>query len=414
MSTPSPVSAPTDRPQHPTAEPDYQVGSPLDTDAYSVFADLPEQDLAVWRQARAFITPEVLQRMHRAWDTAEYPLDLVAQMGRMDLLRDGVPVDGLPEVSRVAAGLATMELSRGDGSLATVVAVQGGLAMRSIDLCGSEEQKQRYLAPMARGELLGSFALTEPTHGSDAVGLETTATRVEGGWKLTGHKKWIGNGASGGITVVWARSTEDQKVRGFIVPQESEGYRASAIEGKIALRAIHQADIALDEVFVPEDHVMPEARSFRDTSRVLFSTRVGVAWSALGQALGCFEGALQYVQQRTQFGRPLAASQIVQERLARMLSELTQVQLLVLRAAQLEDRGTLTGPQASLAKYSATRAARSIAQDARDLLGGNGILIRHEVGRHFADIEALHTYEGTETVQALIIGRDLTGISAFS
>ncbi|HEY4615722.1 MAG TPA: acyl-CoA dehydrogenase family protein, partial [Citricoccus sp.] len=202
MSTPSPVSAPTNRPQHPTAEPEYQVGSPLDTDAYSVFADLPEEDLAVWRQARAFITPEVLQRMHRAWDLAEYPLDLVAQMGRMDLLRDGVPVDGLPEVSRVAAGLATMELSRGDGSLATVVAVQGGLAMRSIELCGSEEQKQRYLEPMARGELLGSFALTEPTHGSDAVGLETTATRVDGGWRLTGHKKWIGNGASGGITVV--------------------------------------------------------------------------------------------------------------------------------------------------------------------------------------------------------------------
>lgn len=414
MTTPSDVSAPTDRPQHPTAEPDYQVSAPLDTDAYAVFADLPDEELAVWRRAREFITPQVLQRMHRAWDLAEYPLDLVAQMGRMDLLRDGVAVDGLPEVSRVAAGLATMELSRGDGSLATVVAVQGGLAMRSIELCGSEEQQQRYLAPMASGELLGSFALTEPTHGSDAVSLETTATPTSGGWVLRGHKKWIGNGASGGITVVWARSTEDDKVRGFIVPQESEGYRASAIEGKIALRAIHQADIILDEVFVPEDHVMPDATSFRDTSRVLFSTRVGVAWSAVGQALGCFEGALQYVQQRQQFGRPLAASQIVQERLARMLSQLTQVQLLVLRAAQLEDRGTLTGPQASMAKYSATRAARSIAQDARDLLGGNGILIRHEVGRHFADIEALHTYEGTETVQALIIGRDLTGVSAFA
>ncbi|MGD6980580.1 MULTISPECIES: acyl-CoA dehydrogenase family protein [Citricoccus] len=414
MTTQSDVSAPTDRPQLPTAEPDYEVSAALDTDAYAVFADLPDEELALWRRARQFVTPQVLQQMHRAWDLAQYPLDLVEQMGRMDLLRDGVAVEGLPEVSRVAAGLATMELSRGDGSLATVVAVQGGLAMRSIELCGSEEQKQRYLTPLARGELLGSFALTEPTHGSDAVGLETTATPTAGGWLLNGHKKWIGNGASGGITVVWARSTEDEKVRGFIVPQESEGYRAGVIEGKIALRAIHQADITLDGVFVPEDHVMPDATSFRDTSRVLFSTRVGVAWSAVGQALGCFEGALQYVQQRRQFGRPLAASQIVQERLARMLSQLTQVQLLVLRAAQLEDRGTLTGPQASLAKYSATRAARSIAQDARDLLGGNGILIRHEVGRHFADIEALHTYEGTETVQALIIGRDLTGVSAFA
>lgn len=400
--------------QHPTAEPDYQVSDALDTDAYGIYAGLSAEDRAVADRVRAFLTPEVLGEMRQAWDRAEYPLSVVQQMGQQDLLRDGVPVEGMPEVSRVAAGLATMEMARGDGSLATVIAVQGGLAMRSIQLCGSEEQKQKYLPPMARGELLGAFALTEPTHGSDAVGLETTADRTDGGWVINGHKKWIGNGSAGGITVVWARSTEDQKVRGFIVPQESEGYSASPILGKVSLRAIHQADIEFRDVFVPEEHVLPEATSFRDTSRVLFSTRVGVAWSAMGLALGCFESALQYVQQRQQFGRPLAASQIVQERLARMLSELTQVQLLVLRAAQLEEREELTGAQASLAKYSATRAARSIAQNARDLLGGNGILLEHRVGRHFADIEALHTYEGTETVQALIIGRDLTGHSAFA
>lgn len=400
--------------QHPTAEPDYNVTESLDTDVYGIFAELPQEERALAERARAFMTPEVTEQMREAWDKAEYPLSVVQAMGQVDLLRDGVPVEGMPEVSRVAAGLATMEIAKADGSLSTVVAVQGGLAMRSIQLCGSAEQKAKYLPAMARGELLGSFALTEPTHGSDSVSLETTATRAEGGWVINGHKKWIGNGAAGGITVVWARSDEDQKVRGFIVPQESEGYSATPIAGKMSLRAIHQAHITFTNVFVPDENVMPEANSFKDTSRVLFSTRVGVAWAALGIALGSFESALQYAQQRIQFGRPLAASQIVQERLARMLSELTQVQLLVLRAAQLEEAGTLAGPHASLAKYTATRAARSIVQNARDLMGGNGILIEHRVARHFADIEALHTYEGTETVQALIIGRDLTGHSAFA
>ena len=212
---------------------------------------------------------------------------------------------------------------------------------------------------------------------------------------------------------MWARSAEDEKVRGFIVRQESEGYTAEVIKGKVALRAIDQAHITLDGVFVPDADVLPEARSFKDTSRVLFATRVGVAWSALGKAVGCYEAAVQYAGQRIQFGRPLAAAQSVQTRLAEMLSQLTQVQLLVLRATRLEDEGRLTGPMASMAKYSATRAARSIAANARDLLGGNGILIQNEVARHFADIEAIHTYEGTETVQGLIIGREITGVGAF-
>lgn len=398
----------------PTVEPEYDVATPLDTDFYLALADVSDAEKDVWRRARAFsLEPDVLPRIREAWDRHEYPLDLVARLGQADLLRDGVPVDGLPEISRVAAGLAMMELSRLDGSIATMTGVQGGLAMRSIQLCGSEEQRAEHLPAMARGELYGAFALTEPTHGSDSVSLETRAERVDGGWRLHGHKKWIGNGAAGGVTVVWARSAEDEKVRGFIVRQESEGYTAEVIKGKVALRAIDQAHITLDGVFVPDADVLPEARSFKDTSRVLFATRVGVAWSALGKAVGCYEAAVQYAGQRVQFGRPLAAAQSVQTRLAEMLSQLTQVQLLVLRATRLEDEGRLTGPMASMAKYSATRAARSIAANARDLLGGNGILIQNEVARHFADIEAIHTYEGTETVQGLIIGREITGVGAF-
>lgn len=397
-----------------TVEPRYALGEALDTDAAGTYEAVAEADRAHWARARAFVQDELLPVIGGHWDRSEYPLELVRRLGELDLLRDGVAVDGLEPMSKTAAGLVSMELSRGDGSIATVAGVQGGLAMRSIAMFGSEEQRRRYLPPMARGELLGSFALTEPTHGSDSVGLETRASPVEGGWLLNGEKKWIGNGSSGGITVVWARSDEDGQVRGFVVPQESAGYTGTTIGGKLALRAIHQAHIRLENVHVPEENALPKARSFKNTAQVLFATRIGVAWSAVGHAQACYETAVQYAGQRVQFGRPLAASQIVQERLARMLSELTQIQVLVARMAEREEAGTLTGEQASLAKYTSTRTARSVAANARDLLGGNGILIENRVARHFADIEALHTYEGTETVQALIIGRSITGISAFS
>ncbi|MGK7222236.1 acyl-CoA dehydrogenase family protein [Kocuria flava] len=397
-----------------TVEPDYVLDRALDTDAAGVFDSVAAADREHWMRARAFVEEDLLPVIGEHWDRAEYSLDLVRRLGELDLLRDGVAVEGFAPMSKTAAGLVCMELSRGDGSIATVTGVQGGLAMRSIAMCGTEEQRRRWLPRMATGELLGAFALTEPTHGSDSVGLETRASPVEGGWLLNGEKKWIGNGSMGGITVVWARSDADGRVHGFVVPQESEGYTGTTIPGKLALRAIHQAHIRFENVFVPEENVLPAARSFKDTAAVLFATRIGVAWGAVGHAQACYESAVQYAAQRVQFGRPLAASQIVQERLARMLSELTQIQLLVARMTEREEAGTLTAEQASLAKYTATRAARSIAANARDLLGGNGILVRHRVARHFADVEALHTYEGTETVQALIVGRGITGISAFA
>lgn len=397
-----------------TVEPDYVLDEALGTDAAGAFESVSDADREHWMRARAFVQEDLLPVIAGHWDSSEYSLDLVRRLGQLDLLRDGVAVDGYPGMSKTAAGLVSMELSRGDGSIATVSGVQGGLAMRSIAMCGSEEQRRRWLPRMATGELLGAFALTEPTHGSDSVSLETRATRVDGGWLLNGEKKWIGNGSMGGITVVWARSDEDGQVRGFVVPQESQGYTGTTIRGKLALRAIHQAHLRFENVFVPEENALPAARSFKDTAAVLFATRVSVAWGAVGHAQACYETAVQYAAQRVQFGRPLAASQIVQERLARMLSELTQIQLLVARMTEREEAGTLTGEQASLAKYTSTRTARSIAANARDLMGGNGILIEHRVARHFADIEALHTYEGTETMQALIIGRSITGLSAFA
>ena len=429
--------------------PSYDVTRRLDTDYYAVFADLPDADRAAWDRAKAYVD-EVGDRMLQAWDAAEYPLDVARRMGELDLVVDGIRHPKLTSLSPLAAGLVNMEISRGDGSLGTVLAVQGGLALRTLALFGSPEQQDRWLQPLASGEVLGAFALTEPDHGSDSVSLETVArpstgsgtgvtgsgTGVTGsgtgttgsgtgttgsgtgGWVLRGTKKWIGNGASGGITFVWARVDDEGdpdhgQVRCFLVPQDTPGYRGTVITGKVALRAVHQAHIVLDDVELPAEAVLPGSHSFKDASTVLYATRSGVAWSALGHATACYEAALAYATQRVQFGKPLAKFQMVQERLTQMLDELTAMQLYCRQMADLERDGRLRPTQASLAKYHNTRAARRVAQIARDLLGGNGILLENRVMQHLADIEAIHTYEGTESVQALLLGRDITGMSAF-
>lgn len=395
----------------------YDLLGRRDTDYYAVFADIPDADRAVWDTAKAF-ADEVGTRMQGEWDAASYPIDLVRRMGQLELFTDGIEHPELPYTSPLAAGLVNMEISRHDGSLATALAVQGGLALRTLAFYGSPEQQQRWLQPLADGTVLGAFALTEPDHGSDSVSLETTATRTDDGWSLSGTKKWIGNGASGGITFVWARvenegGDDHGNVRCFLVEQGTPGYTGTVITGKVSLRGIHQAHIAMDEVRLPADAVLPGTHTFKDASVVLFATRSGVAWSALGHATACYEIARTYATERMQFGKPLAKFQMVQERLAQMLDELTAMQLYCRRLADLESSGGLRPTQASLAKYHNTRAARRVAAIARDLLGGNGILLENGVMQHMADIEAIHTYEGTESVQALLLGRDITGMSAF-
>ncbi|MDZ5076444.1 acyl-CoA dehydrogenase family protein [Nesterenkonia sp. HG001] len=405
-------------------DPDYDVTTPLDLDYYGVFADVPDADRAWWTRARDF-SADLEERMTGHWEKGEYPVDLVRRAGAQGLLTDGVEVDGLEAnlhtLSPLAAGLVNMETSRTDGSLGTALAVQGGLALRTLAMFGSPEQKEQHLADLATARTLGSFALTEPTHGSDSVSLETTAQLVgdesSGHYVLNGAKKWIGNGASGGITFTWARvagGSHDGQVRCFLVDQETRGYRSEVIEGKASLRAIHQAVIEYRDVELPADAVLPGSHTFKDTSKVLFATRLGVAWSAVGHAAAVVEAALSYSTQRQQFSKPLAGFQQVQERLTWMTSELTSMQLHVRKVTELDAAGRLSGPQASMAKYHNTRKARAIAQVARDMLGGNGILLKNKVARHMADIEAIHTYEGTESVQSLIIGRDLTGVSAFA
>jgi glutaryl-CoA dehydrogenase len=397
----------------------YDTATPLDTDYYAVFADLSPAERDAWDRARTFST-EIVPAIDEYWDRGEYNLDFARRMGELDLFADGIDHEGLTSLSPLAAGLINMEVSRGDGSMGTILAVQGGLALRTLALFGSDEQKAQYLAPIARAEVLAAFALTEPDHGSDSVSLETRAARQpDGSWVLDGAKKWIGNGSSGGVTFVWARVDDEGAddhgaVRCFLVPQSTPGYRGTPILGKASLRAIHQAHIVLTDVRLPADALLPGAKSFKDASTVLYSTRSGVAWSALGHATACYEAALSYAKVRVQFGKPLAKFQMVQERLTQMLDDLTSMQLYCRWMADLEASGALRPTQASLAKYHNTRTARRIAATARDLLGGNGILLEYRVMQHMTDIEAIHTYEGTESVQALLLGRDITGMSAFA
>jgi glutaryl-CoA dehydrogenase len=390
------------------------IGKALATDYFHIGDELSEAELDYLGRARRFVDQEVLPVIGDYWERAEFPLDLARRLGELGLVGDGIEGYGCPEMSPLAAGLISMEINRGDGSLGTFHGVQCGLAMRAIAMLGSEEQKERWLPAMAQVEKIGAFALTEPDHGSDSIALETTARRDGDEYVIDGHKRWIGNGTVADVIVVWARDSEDGQVKGFLVEKETPGYEARVIEGKGSVRAVWQADIRLDGVRVPLENRLPEARSFKDTGRVLASTRNTCAYGALGHAVAAFDAALAYSKQRIQFGRTLSSFQIIQERLTRMLAEITSMQLICFRIARLTEQGRATHTIAGLAKMNNTRKAREVIAEARDMLGGNGILLDYHVMRHMADIEAIHTFEGTETIQALIVGRDITGVGAFA
>src|SRR5690625_550470 len=400
-------------------QPEYQLTAAQDIDYYEVFADIPDADRAIWQRTRKFAETHD-HTMRQSWNDHHYPLDVARAMGQAGLINDGVEHPEIEKFSPLAAGLVNMELSRVDGSLGTILAVQGGLALRTITMFGSEKQQTQYVKAISDVEIPAAFGLTEPDHGSDSTGLSTTATRqADGSYRIRGSKRWVGHGAAGGITITFARVIDDTandhgKVRGFIVHQDAEGYTGTPMRYKGSLRAIDQADIFYDDVHVGNEALIPGIHSFRNVSEVLYATRIGVAWSALGHATAVFESALAYSTQRRQFGKYLAEHQLVQERLTRMLSDLVSMQLYMVRLADLEAAGTLKPTQAALAKYHNTRVARRIAAEARDLLGGNGILLENGVIQHMADIEGIHTYEGTESVQALLVGRDITGYGAFA
>ena len=412
----TPLRNPTDQPPTTTGSSArrYDVGRSLSTDYFGVKDQLAPDELELLLRARAFVDDEVLPVIGDHWERAEFPRDLAKRMGELGLVGDGIAFPGCPPMSPTASGLVNMEINRGDGSLGTFLGVQSGLAMKSIDLLGSPEQKARWLPGLASVDLFGAFALTEPLHGSDSVALETSARRDGDSYVLDGEKRWIGNGSIADVLVVWARDTEDGQVKGFLVEGGTPGLDARRMEGKVSVRAVWQADVTLDGVRVPADARLPGADSFKDTGRVLASTRSSVAWGALGHATAAYEIALSYCSQREQFGKPLSSFQLVQDKLVRMLAEVTAMQLYCMRLARLSESGQLTDTIAALAKFNNTRKAREVILEARELLGGNGILLDYHVVRHMADIEAIYTYEGTADIQELIVGRKITGQSAFT
>lgn len=388
------------------------------TDFFRLMDRLSAEERALVSDVRRFVDDRLLPVINEYWERAEFPQELVPDIARLGIVGTMITGHGCPGLSPLAAGLVALEMSRGDGSVNTFLGVQSGLSMGTIDMLGSEEQKQRWLPGMARLEKIGAFALTEPDHGSDSVALETSATRDGDAYVLNGAKRWIGNGHIADVVVLWARDTADGKVKAFIIEKDDngrypEGYRAEVITGKIGKRAILQPDITLEDVRVPEENLLAGSTSFRDASTVLARTRSGASWEATGHAMAAYEIAVKYAGERVQFGKPIAAHQIVQQRLAKMLAEITAMQLMCFRLAELQEQGELTGPMASVAKMYTAEKARWVCSEARDILGGNGLLLDNHVARHLTDMEVVYTYEGTDTIQSLLIGREITGISAF-
>jgi glutaryl-CoA dehydrogenase len=387
---------------------------PAVRDFYELREILSDEDRALLGQVRAFMEDRVAPIINRYWTRAEFPFELVAPWAELRLGGLAYKGYGCPGASFLLEGLAAMEIARVDCSFATWHGVHSGLAMGSIYLAGSEEQKEHWLPQMARFEKIGAFGLTEPDVGSGAARGLTTTARCEGdGWVLDGQKKWIGNAPFADVTVIWARDVEDGQVKGFLVEKGTHGVSVETLEDKIALRVVQNGLISLDHVWVPESHRLQNATSFRATADVLRMTRSGVAWQAVGCALGAYELALAYAGQRHQFGRPIASFQLIQDLLVRMLSNVTASQCLLVRLSQLQDEGRMEDHHASLAKAFCTVRMRETVGWARELLGGNGILLEENVGRFVADAEAIYSYEGTREMNTLIVGRAITGHSAF-
>lgn len=362
---------------------------------------------------RRWCADDVLPIINGCWERAEFPSAALPGLARLGIVGGTITGHGAPGLSPRAAGAVAMELARCDGSLSTFFGVQSGLVMRAIDMHGSDEQRGRWLPGLARLELIGSFALTEPDHGSDAVALETSARRDGDGWRLNGHKRWIGNATFADLLVVWARDEATGEVGAWVVPAGAEGVEARAITGKIGKRASVQADIVLDDVPVADADRLAGADGFAAAAAVLTKARSGVAWAALGHARAALEIAIEHTCRRHSFGQPLAGHQIVQATLAKMTAKVTAMSLICHRLADLETDGPADPATASLAKMHNAAAAREVVGAARELLGGDGLLLENHVARHLTDVEVTVTVEGTDAIQALIVGRELTGLSAF-
>lgn len=387
---------------------------PVDGDFYKLGDTLAPHEREIQLQVREFMEREIKPIANDYWNRAEFPMHIIPKMAELNIAGLTYKGYGCPGHSALLEGFIAMEMARIDTSISTFFGVQSGLAMGSIYLCGSEKQKQEWLPSMQKLDKIGAFGLTEPEVGSGVAGGLTTTCKREGDtWILNGQKKWIGNATFSDMTIIWARDLEDQQVKGFIVRKDNPGFKAEKLEDKMALRTVQNALITMTNCEVPETDRLQEANSFKDTSKVLRMTRAGVAWQAVGCSRGAYELALAYTNERKQFGRPIASFQLVQDLLVTMLGDLTAMQTMVFRLSQMQDDDILKDEHASLAKVFCTLRMRSIVDHSRELFGGNGILLKHDIARFVADAEAVYSYEGTKEINSLIVGRAITGHSAF-
>ena len=387
---------------------------PLASDFYSYESLLSDREQAAIADLRAWLESEVQPIVAGYWDRAEFPAQIVKPLAELGAFSFAWDETKPFENSAVFRGFIAMELARVDPSVATFVGVQNGLVNGTLSICGSTEQRREWIPRIASGEVVGAFGLTEPLSGSDsAQGLRTTARRDGDTWVLNGSKRWIGNATFSDITIIWAKDIDDGQVKGFIVPTTTPGYRATKIEGKISLRMVQNADITLEDVVVPESLRLQNANSFRDTAAVLRLTRAEVAWAAVGTAVGAYEAAVKYAGERVQFGKTIGSHQLIQDLLVKSLGNITASLGMVVRVSEMLDRGEQRDEHSALAKAYTTARMRETVAWAREAVGGNGIVLEYDVARFFADAEALYSYEGTQEMNTLIVGRSITGRAAF-
>ncbi|MGE0823285.1 MAG: acyl-CoA dehydrogenase family protein [Candidatus Binatia bacterium] len=385
-------------------------------DYYAIEELLSEEERMVRNVARRFVDEEFLPRVQQCFRDYTFPMDLVPRLGELGFLGMTLPTQyGCAGMNNITYGLVSQELERGDSGLRSFASVQSSLVMYPIYTFGSEAQKSFWLPRLARAEAIGCFGLTEPDFGSNPSGMLTRARREKGGFVLNGTKRWITNGSVSDVAVVWAKLEHEGQdvIRGFIVEKERQGFTRHEIEGKFSFRASITSELIFEDCWIPEENLMPGTGGLKSPLMCLTQARYGIAWGATGAALACYESALEYAKNRIMFSRPIGGYQLVQAKLVSMITEITKAQLLSLRLGKMKDAGTMRPEHVSMAKMNNVSTALQIARVARDILGANGITDDYPVIRHMLNLETVNTYEGTEDIHRLTIGRDITGLNAF-